>query len=233
MSHVSSFRSLVCTGVVLGSLAAMAVPASAVVIMDPTTNNGSFETPDLADYGSASIPGWNHPGGNANFQIRQPGYMAGASNGSQSMHIVNLAGWYSDVLTNSPLIAGETVSMSVDTGWDSWVNGATPQGSVYYLYAVDPGNFANLALILQFNGIANYNGFGTDAGWATASNSALIQGGWNGWYTQIVVASGGTANNMVDNFVVTQTPEPAAMGLLATAGLALLSRNRRRFSATK
>lgn len=228
----SALRSLACFGLMVAG--ALAVPVAAfgdVIIMDPTTNNGSFETPDLGDYGSAAIPSWNHPGGSSNFQIRQPGYLVGASNGTQSLHVVNLAGWYSNVLTNTPLAAGETVTMSVDTGWDSWVNAAASQGSTYYLYAVDPNDFNNQALMLSFSGIANYNGYGTDAGWHTDSGNALVQGAWDGWYTQVVVASGGTANNMVDNFVITMTgavPEPSsALAACAVTGLALRRCRRR------
>jgi len=195
--------------------------------MDPTTNNGSFELPARNDGDTGAVPGWVHPGGPANFKTREPGYLDGATDGAQSLNVVTLAGWNSDVLTNSPLIAGQNITMSVDTGWDSWVNTNPSQGSTYYLYAVDPSNFANLVLIMDFVGVAtNYGGAAVDAGWTTASETQLIQGTWNGWYTQVVVASGGTANNMVDNFVITQTPEPATLGVMALGTLAMFTRRR-------
>lgn len=209
-SKVIPLRSSIAALMSAASVASTAVPAAGVVVlMDPATNNGSFEIPDRNDGDTGPMPGWTHPGGDFNFKTRQPTYLDGATEGFQSLNIVNLAGWESNVLSATPLVAGRTLSLSVDYGWDSWVNQSPAAGQTSYLYAVNPANSNDQVPLLTLSGTPDYHGFGTDAGWKTFSASTIVPAAQNNWYLKVVNASGGTANHLIDNFVITMSdPEP-------------------------
>lgn len=224
----------------------LTAPATAATIdMGPGVNNGSFESPGYAPgaWQRPNQPGWwpSNQNGDMSHIYTVPnslGYGPNATDGDHKVQPGQGNGWFSSI----GFAATETgpVTISADHGWDgrgaaspNW-NGYT--GQVTELWEYDLSTWSNVNLLVTLvsdpadpgsvpAGAGAEDGTG---GWITLSGSAprvdsslllVVKnyplGGQYSW------------SHLMDNFVVTTTPEPVTLGLLGLGGLELLRRRRR------
>ena len=223
----------------------LAAPASAATIdLGPGVNNGSFETTSFAPtaWTRPHLPGWWPSSGGLMSNIYTvPNSLGYGPDATDGVHKIQ-PGQGNGQIISLGFAATETgaATVSADFGWDgrgaespNW-NGYT--GQVVELWEYDPGTFSSVNLLVTLisdpaDPTSVPTGAGAVAGtpgWITLSGSApridpSLQlsvrayplGGQYSW------------SHLLDNFVVTTTPEPVTLGLLGLGGLELIRRRRR------
>jgi len=208
------------------------VPAfGAIILIGPTTNNGSFESPVMGDVADQqTVPGsWTktQPGTWPPYYVGLSQYHNGerphASEGTQFL-LMNNNGIYQTI--SATAMAGSIYSLAADYGNGDSGRTGNPDTYTFTLDAVNPSNPGDVVNLIT--GIV-YNI--DDSTWRTYSGTSapvdIAQNGWNLRLTLSVPAIWSTIDNV--NLTV---PEPAGLLLLGLGALPVLARRRRHTAGT-